>query len=108
MKGKVKDLTFGTPRSPYPISEGTKRVLVSPLNFRIHGTSMVRRIVKEVISQPAHARDPLLISLYFWWYQMTILSNVGTTIMLFANVTWMTLLAPSSNLIFVAVSNDNQ
>ena len=28
---KMKDLTFGTPRSPYPISGGTKRVLVSPL-----------------------------------------------------------------------------
>ena len=34
---KAKDLTFGTPRSPYPISGGTKRVLVSPLlNVHMH------------------------------------------------------------------------
>ena len=36
-KAKLKDLTFGTPRSPYPISGGTKRVLVSPLlNVHMH------------------------------------------------------------------------
>ena len=39
-------LTFGTPRSPYPISGGTKRVRVSPLkeNHFTFGENSIERI----------------------------------------------------------------
>ena len=45
---KHTKLTFGTPRSPYPISGGTKRVRVSPLKENIDhftfGAKSIERI----------------------------------------------------------------